>query len=152
LNFFEGHSPETPISVYGRISYIDKPQVGLNLTLERYLNPFNLEIAKNRFSDYFEQFNLPNYNLDSKMNSINPSAGQLQRLLFIRSILWNPNLLLVDEGMNFLDDESRQKIIQFLINNKSNMTTIFISHEDSLLNICDHIFECKNQSIVEMKK
>lgn len=150
--FFYDSDESTPLStVSSRISYMGKPQVGMTIPLKRYLNPFNIDIQNSVIHNYFNMFDLPNYNLDDAINSINPSAGQLQRILFIRSILRCPNLLLVDEGMNFLDSDSRQKILQYVLGNKNNMTTIFVSHEDSLNLIADNIFECRDNTVRRVK-
>ena len=67
------------------------------------------------------------------------SGGQKQRIGIARAIYKNSNTLILDESLNSLDINTKEKILNRLklINKK----IILISHQKSDLKICDEIFE-----------
>ena len=71
--------------------------------------------------------------LGSKMNSytFELSAGQQQRLGFIRACLHNPEILLADEPSSALDDENAENLIKLMIDqsNELQSTLIVVSHD-----------------------
>jgi len=84
---------------------------------------------------------LPN-KLDTQVGEYgkNFSGGQIQRILLIRSMYEESNLVVFDEPTNMLDKKSSteifKKIINFLKNRK---TIIIISHDKKILNFCDKV-------------
>jgi ABC-type bacteriocin/lantibiotic exporter with double-glycine peptidase domain len=86
-----------------------------------YLNKFNLR----RFLKY-------KFIGDSSIQSIkNMSGGEKQRISFIRSIINNPDLLILDEPVSSLDSKNAQKIFNFLRNYKKDRIVIVTSHKNS---------------------
>jgi ABC-type multidrug transport system ATPase subunit len=86
-----------------------------------YLNKFNLR----RFLKY-------KFIGDSSIQSIkNMSGGEKQRISFIRSIINNPDLLILDEPVSSLDSKNAQKIFNFLRNYKKDRIIIVTSHKNS---------------------
>jgi ABC-type multidrug transport system ATPase subunit len=86
-----------------------------------YLNKFNLR----RFLKY-------KFIGDSSIQSIkNMSGGEKQRISFIRSIINNPDLLILDEPASSLDSKNAQKIFNFLRNYKKDRIIIVTSHKNS---------------------
>jgi len=86
-----------------------------------YLNKFNLR----RFLKY-------KFIGDSSIQSIkNMSGGEKQRISFIRSIINNPDLLILDEPVSSLDPKNAQKIFNFLRNYKKDRIIIVTSHKNS---------------------
>jgi ABC-type multidrug transport system ATPase subunit len=86
-----------------------------------YLNKFNLRrFLKYKFIDH------------SSIQSIkNMSGGEKQRISFIRSIINNPDLLILDEPVSSLDPKNAQKIFNFLRNYKKDRIIIVTSHKNS---------------------
>lgn len=90
----------------------------------------NLLINKNNkklIENWLEKMNLNNF-YNEPMSSL--SGGQQQRVLLIRSLISNPDILILDEPTSALDPEFRKefyKIINKL--NDEGMTIIFITHD-----------------------
>lgn len=59
------------------------------------------------------------------------SGGEQLKVLILKALIVNPDLLLLDEPSNNLDIESMKWLEQFIIN--SDLTIIFISHDERLL-------------------
>ena len=75
------------------------------------------------------------------------SGGEQQRLAIGRSLLSNPNLILLDEPLSWLDTDSKLRILDYLkeINQKFDVPMIFVSHSaDEVLLISDRIYEIED--------
>ena len=59
------------------------------------------------------------------------SGGEQQRIIIARSIIHEPNLLLFDEPLKGIDNETKIKIYQLVadLNKKYEITVFFVSHE-----------------------
>ena len=72
-----------------------------------------------------------------KENGKNISGGQKQRIGLARALYQNPDLLILDEATNALDNITQDKIYK---NIKSlGITTIVISHQKESLIYCDKV-------------
>lgn len=58
------------------------------------------------------------------------SGGQKQRIIIARSLIINPEILILDEATNALDIESENLIIKNIIKTYKNMTVMIISHRN----------------------
>lgn len=80
------------------------------------------------------------------------SGGQLQRLAIAMAIINKPLLLIADEMTSNLDSQTRDEILDLLlqINSEFSLSILFISHEISIFqNFCEHIHILKNGQTVE---
>ena len=68
-----------------------------------------------------------NYDLDKEVSNKTLSSGQMQKIAFVRALLAEPEILLLDESTANLDDESRKTIFEILRNKE---VTIFNSTHD----------------------
>ena len=75
------------------------------------------------------------------------SGGQIQRLAFARALFRNPEILILDESTNALDQKTEKKIIKNLLDFEKNKTIIMISHNLETLKFCDYNYELKNFSL-----
>lgn len=66
----------------------------------------------------------------------NLSAGQIQRMCISRALYRNTPILILDEPTSNLDKENAYKIIK-LIKSVKNLTTIIVSHDSNIINMCD---------------
>lgn len=81
----------------------------------KYLANINKEIDDNRINEVLEELNLLN-NKDQKVKSF--SLGMKQRLAFCQAIMEYPDVLILDEPFNAIDDENVELIINILKRSK----------------------------------
>jgi len=74
----------------------------------------------------FKLFDDEDYNLEMEISNRTLSSGQMQKISFIRSLLSNTELLLLDESTSNLDSETRDLIFTVLKN--KNITIINSTH------------------------
>jgi len=89
-----------------------------------------------------------NMNLDTAIldKGQNLSGGQKQRVGIARALYRKPSLLILDEATNQIDSSTKLKIITDLRTNYKNMTTIIVSHDNSVINTCDYLINL-NQTV-----
>ena len=75
------------------------------------------------------------------------SGGQIQRIGIARAIYHNAEVLIFDESTNALDENTENQIIEEIKQLKKFKTTIIISHNIKILQICDNIYELKNKTL-----
>lgn len=81
------------------------------------------------------------YNLENTINNRSLSSGQMQKIAFVRAILNEPDILLLDEATANLDEVSRAEIFKIL---KEQETTIINStHDKESFENVDHHLEVK---------
>lgn len=96
-------------------------------------------------------------NLPDKINTVigerggKLSGGQCQRIGIARALYRNPSIIILDEATSALDEETENKILDKLFDNKSEKTIIIISHRSNSFKHCNTIFEIKNKSLNKLK-
>lgn len=65
------------------------------------------------------------------------SGGERQRLALARAMLRRPELLILDEATNALDDEAERAIVAGLAALPDRPTILFVTHRQSNLDLCD---------------
>jgi ABC-type multidrug transport system fused ATPase/permease subunit len=96
----------------------------------------------------FETFKeASNYNLDKKIDNKSLSSGQMQKLAFVRALLANVEILLLDESTANLDEKSRDLIFKIL--KDQSVTIINSTHDPQYFKNVDHNLRIK---IVEEKR
>ena len=83
---------------------------------------------------YIEEFRVFNSDSEKDLNKIisskTLSSGQLQKISFIRSLLNEPDILLLDESTSNLDVESKNLIFEILKNLKVTILNATHNHQD----------------------
>ena len=79
------------------------------------------------------------YDLKREITNKTLSSGQMQKIAFIRALLSNIEILLLDESTANLDDASSKKIFELL--NKKNVTIINSTHDQSKFPNADGILK-----------
>lgn len=84
---------------------------------------------------------LPDGLLTDLTGSLNPlSAGQAQRLMIARALVGNPKLLLLDEALESIDEETKTKILKVLFNPTAPWTLILATRDSQELSYCEEVF------------
>jgi len=78
------------------------------------------------------------------------SGGERQRISIARALLYNPDILVLDEATSNVDTESEQLIQQALVRITRGRTTLAIAHRLSTLRNSDRIIVMDAGKIVEM--
>ena len=79
----------------------------------------------------------------------NLSGGQRQRIAIARTILSNPQLLIMDEATSALDYNTERQLCSNLQNWASGRTVLFITHRLSTIKNSDQIFLMHDGHLVE---
>lgn len=75
------------------------------------------------------------------------SGGQKTKLFLAGIAIHDPGIILLDEPSNHLDAVARQQLYELL--QKSNSTIIVVSHDRTLLNLLDTVFELSKSGITQ---
>ena len=121
-------------------SFIRNITLNDNDDYDKELLKLSLEVSSlQNFRDYLDDGIF--LNLGEFGNKI--SGGQLQRIGLARAIYKNSQLIILDESLSNVDYETKEKILQRLIDLKNDKTIIYVSHDLSDLERCDDIFKLK---------
>jgi len=85
----------------------------------------------------FKLFDSDNYDLDYQVSNRTLSSGQMQKISFMRSLLADTELLLLDESTSNLDTATRELIFDIL--SKKGLTIINSTHSHLEFNYDNHI-------------
>jgi ABC-type lipoprotein export system ATPase subunit len=78
------------------------------------------------------------------------SGGQQQRVAVARALITKPNIIIADEPLTFVDQESAETITDFFSRLKADGKTILIStHASNMAKLADKTYLMKNGRIVE---
>ena len=66
------------------------------------------------------------------------SGGEKQRVLLTRSLSYRPQVLILDEALNALDEASAQELLQLIL--KTVPTVVLVTHRKSLIQKFKHIY------------
>jgi len=90
--------------------------------------------------------------LNTKYNSLPSelSIGEQQRVAVARALVSEPELILADEPVGYVDAETGQAIINYLVASvrKKNAAMVLVTHGEKLLNIGDMVLKLQNGNLV----
>ncbi|WP_343126467.1 ABC transporter transmembrane domain-containing protein [Buchnera aphidicola] len=90
------------------------------------------------------------YNTQIGESGITLSGGQKQRICIARALLMKPNILILDDPLSAVDNETEQKILKNIYQQKfKTQTIILISHKLSILKKSDNIIVLKKGKIIQ---
>jgi len=144
------HSLHKIISYVPQFSYFMEDTIKNNITfLEK--NPNIKKLNKIIEDCELEKFinSLPNgVNTFIGERGVQISGGQKQRIAIARAIYRNPQILILDESVSALDEDTAYKIVNKIIK-KLDITIIFISHNIKSLKFCNKIFKLEDGKFIQ---
>lgn len=83
----------------------------------------------------------------------NLSTGEKRRLSICIALAKEPAILIGDEITASLDPEQKNNVFQKLkyYALKNNICVVLASHDDMIINNCNHLYEIRNQEIIELR-
>ena len=101
-----------------------------------------LNISDDKIYETLKDFDIfkeeQNYNLDKEIDNKSLSSGQMQKIAFVRALLSDVDILILDESTANLDDQSRDLVFEILKN--KDITIINSTHDpEQFKNIDLHI-------------
>ncbi len=96
-----------------------------------------------QISSCMKQMKLEHIEFDRPIQTL--SGGEKARLLLVRLLLQNPDILILDEPTNNLDSTSRKILYDFIQNFDGGI--LVVSHDRTLLNVLDVIFELTSKGM-----
>jgi ATP-binding cassette subfamily B protein len=131
------------ISFSDKFAYIGANPLIFESTLyENLMYGNRLDIDINLLNEYLRKFEVfkeeNNYDLEKQISNKSLSSGQMQKIAFIRALVSNADILLLDEATANLDKKSKRDVIDFVQN--KGITIINSTHlEEELQNFDHHI-------------
>lgn len=80
------------------------------------------------------------------------SPGQKQKLVMSRIFLFQPKLVLIDDALDNVDEESRKTILKNLCSKENKNTLIISSHNAGDLHYCEKIYKIEQGTLVEINR
>lgn len=142
-----------------KIGIVSQDEVIFNMTLLDNLLLRNPKAKKSKVLELLSILGLKSIFKDKKIDlnmnineiSSNLSGGEKQRLALVREILYEPDILLLDEPTSSLDKESLNKTINLLNKIKNKTTIIIFTHQNEFKKFRFKIYELKNNKIYSKK-
>jgi ABC-type branched-subunit amino acid transport system ATPase component len=143
-----------------KIGYISQKTFLINESLIQNIifgeeeNNYNLD----RFNHVVELSNLVDFinNLPQGKNTLlgergaQLSGGETQKIGIARALYKNPEILILDEATNSLDESSEKEFLNMIKSFKNKMTLIIVTHKKDILEYCDNIYVLKDQNLQKL--
>lgn len=78
------------------------------------------------------------------------SGGQIQRIGIARALYSEPEILILDEATNSLDESTEKVVLDSIFKEMENKTIISISHNIKSLNYCNKIYKVEEGQLIEL--
>ena len=109
-------------------------------------NEYERVIELTQLSEVEKKFSKRNYSNVGE-NGSKISFGEKQRIGLARAIYRKSSLLILDEPTNFLDKDTTSLFIETLEKHFQDKTIIFLSHDKSVLRICEKIYKINDGNL-----
>jgi len=119
-------------------------QMGYN----EYDDDHLLRVCKIAGVDDFVGLHPKGYDLEIRERGQGLSGGQRQTINLARSLLHDPNILLLDEPTSSMDQGSEKKVVEALKEVCVGKTMLIVTHRNPILTMVDRVFVLENGTIV----
>ena len=157
INFLNHKSWQRKISYVPQNIFLIDDTIKKNITLEFNEKNINYDRLKKAVeAAQLEKFvNKLELKLDTYIgeNGVRLSGGQKQRIAIARALYRNSEILIFDEATSALDDETTTELISSIIDFKSAVTIVFVTHRlSSIEKRCDTIYKLENKTLVKVER
>ena len=97
-----------------------------NIAFPLAMNGCSKKEIFNKVNMYLKKFEIEKF---KKLSARNLSGGLAQFISFVRSVITEPDILILDEPFSNLDANLKNKIENYLINHKSDRKIILVTHD-----------------------
>ena len=84
-------------------------------------------------------------------NASNLSGGDRQKIILARLFMQNPDVVILDESFNAIDEETGESLFEILKAIYTDKIIIIISHSPKYLNHCNKIVEIKDKELIQFR-
>lgn len=126
-------------SVYENIAY------GSSNATPEYIRSVAIKVGAHDFISQLPQ----GYDTHLSQNDMRLSKGQIQLICIARALVFNPEILLLDEPTSSLDTRSEAQVTQALQKLMERRSCIVVAHRLSTIKDADHIIVMDKGSMVE---
>ena len=113
-------------------------------------NNYLLKILKKSNLKKFYSKKSKGLNQIINQKGLNISGGEIQRIGIARALLYNPEILIMDESTSALDTLTENKILDEI--QKLKKTVIIVSHRLNTFKKCDLIFNLNDDGVLKKFK
>ena len=125
-----------------------------NIILDSDYNEQNIEIAKNLILkcklEGLEKSLTKRKNSQIGEDARNISGGEKQRINIARALFKKPEIIVLDEATNALDELTEKEIFNLIKDLSKTKTIIIVTHKLELKKFSDHIYQLKNRTLIKI--
>tara|TARA_A100001015_G_scaffold51887_1_gene56989 strand:+ start:6215 stop:7900 length:1686 start_codon:yes stop_codon:yes gene_type:complete len=144
-------------SYYDFIGYLSQNIFLIDDTIKNNIVLGNKKVDEARFAEVIESSDLKNTinGMKEKENTTLGeygsfiSGGQKQRIGLARALYKKSKILILDEPTSALDKFSENEILKTIMNLRGKVTILLVSHNKSVIEKCDEIYEIKDKKILK---
>ena len=107
-----------------------------------------LNVCKIAGVDDFVGAHPKGYDLEIKERGIGISGGQRQTINLARSLLHDPQILLLDEPTSSMDQATEKKVVESVQKISEHKTMLIVTHRNPILTMVNRVFVLENGQIV----
>lgn len=139
------------------IGYVPQDQILFSMSIRDNIRFGKLDATDEqiyevlRLAHFLDDIKLLPQGLDTMVgeSGVSLSGGQKQRVAIARAFIKKPEILILDDALSAVDGKTEAKIIDHLIQERKNQTTLIASHRLSAVKHADLIIVLENGKIVE---
>ena len=143
-----------------KIAYVSQEVLLFNDTIYENIKSVKPDLSNEEFekysrltiSDQFINNLIDGKNFKVGERGLNLSGGQRQRIGILRSIVNNPDIIILDESTNALDSQISYSLLNNMLNYFKESTIIYIAHEKINDDLFDISLDLDNIKISDEKK
>jgi len=120
----------------------------IQMDFNEYDDKHILNICKIAGVDDFVGSHPKGYDLEIKERGVGLSGGQRQTINLARSLLHDPQILLLDEPTSSMDQATEKKVITSLEHFGTKKTMLIVTHRNPILSMVDRVFVLDNGKVI----